>query len=122
MITFELLENIVNGSNLIFYDKIKGIIILSMFFSSSSFIISGCIFGLWKDVNLLNLKVYGLINFSKWIIGSFLVSFILIITNIVSYSILNLFLLSLTWNFIFQKIYENAKNKDLSKTKTIDIK
>jgi len=122
MITFELLENIVNGSNLIFYDKIKGIIILSMFFSSSSFIISGCIFGLWKDLNLLNLKVYGLINFSKWIIGSFLVSFILIITNIVSYSILNLFLLSLTWNFIFQKIYENAKNKDLSKTKTIDIK
>lgn len=118
MTNIDFLESIIKGSDLIFYDKIKAITILTLFFS----IISGCIFGLWKDINLLNLKTYGIINFSKWLLGSFLVSFILIITNIVSYSILNIFLLSLTWNFIFQKIYENTKNKDLSKTKTIDIK
>jgi len=77
-------------------------------FSAAIFSISA-ILKSFRNINLLKIEQYTLRRGATWIAGAVLLDFILITTKIVAYNIVGFLFISMVWDVIYQRLFNQAQ-------------
>ena len=100
-------------------DKILVSILVVATFALAIFIMSGMLHHL-RDINLLKVKRYSIKIGTIWITGAVLLDFILMVTKIANYNVVSFLVVSMVWDNIYQKIFNQANDKGLNSLDTIE--
>ena len=94
-------------------DKLLTALFLNFIFSVIIFIVSKLIYSLRNEKNVLELNDYNIFwKMFGWSIGSVLVCYLLLICNLMTYSIFSILIVAFAWDTLFIKMKKNAMNND----------
>ena len=99
--------------------KIPYLILAVSLLSFTVFYLSKLLFHLRK-INLLKLEAYTIKELFIWCLGATLLSVILIITQIINFNLFSFLIISMTWDNIYQKLFNKANEHDLAKIKSLE--
>jgi len=100
-------------------DKILISIMVVATFALTIFLMSGMLYHL-RDINLLKVKRYSIKIGAIWIVGAVLLDFLLMVTKIANYNVVSFLVVAMVWDNIYQKIFNQAKEKDLHSFDSIE--
>gem|GEM_PF-1291857 len=89
-------------------NKILVSVLVVFTFSAAIFSISA-ILKSFRNINLLKIEQYTLRRGATWIAGAVLLDFILITTKIVAYNIVGFLFISMVWDVIYQRLFNQAQ-------------
>ncbi len=100
-------------------NKILVSLLTVLIFALAIFLLSALINNL-RNVNLLKLPNYRPWIAFKWIMGAVLLDFILLATKITNYNIVSFLVIAMVWDNIYQKLFNQAKEKEIATLDSID--
>lgn len=89
-------------------NKILVSVLVVFTFSTIIFSISAILHSL-RDINLLRIEDYTLRRAAVWVAGAVLLDFILITTRIIAYNVVGFLLISMIWDVIYQRLFNQAQ-------------
>jgi hypothetical protein len=90
-------------------------------FGITIFTISWLIHNL-RSVDILKVKYYNILTCLKWILGSVLVNFILVVAQIVNYNVITFLVTAMIWDNLYRKIFNQAKEKEIATLDSLEEK
>ena len=81
-------------------------------FGLSIYVLSWILF-YFRNIDILKVGKYSILNCLMWILGSIILQFLLISTKIISYNIVSFLVVAMLWDNVYQKLFSQSRDKDI---------